>query len=128
MTRSHSSDLPQTPDVADSEWGEINEREALDYDAATDTYRAKIDVDAESVPLDVVSAVATVSGTPPLELPALYNDVDSDAFEALSRLTPTEASAVETPIIVTYAGHEVTVHADGVISVRPPSDESTDEL
>lgn len=119
-------DPPLTPDVADSEWGEIDAREALDYDAETNTYRARIDWRNESTTLDVVATVAAVSNTPPLELPTLYDDIDPDAFDALAELTRSDAAMGETLVAMTYVGYEVTVHGDGVLSIRPSSVESTE--
>ena len=127
MTEFRPPDLPQAPDVANHEWGEVDKREVLAYDAGTGTYWARARSDTESVVLDIVSVVAVVSDTRPMDLPPLYYDVDPNAFDALADLTTTEASIGEMSIAVTYTGCDVTVHADGTISVRPPPAESTDE-
>ncbi|WP_232702809.1 HalOD1 output domain-containing protein [Halobacterium wangiae] len=117
--------LPPTPDVANTEWGETNEREALHYDAETNTYWAKLGSHPECVALEVVSAVATVSNTEPLKLPPVYYDIGSDAHDALVDLMITEAALGEMHVSVTYVDYEVTVHADGIICIRPPPEEST---
>lgn len=111
---------PQIPDVAASEWGELDAHEILAYDARTNTYQASIDRQNESVVLDVVATVATVSKTPPWELPPLYEDIDQNAFDALSEVPRPETETPETLVVMTYAGHEVTVNGTGVLSVRPP--------
>lgn len=125
MSKTSPPDPPLTPDVADSEWGEVDAQEALDYHAATNTYRAKIGRYSECVPLEVVAAVATVSNTPPSELPPIYEHVDRDAFDALAELATPRAARQETLIVMTYVGYEVTVHGDGILSIRPPLTKST---
>ena len=126
MNKFSPPDLPPPPDVADSEWGEIDAREALDYHAETNTYQARIDGRNESVVLEVVAAVATVSNTPPLELPPLYDDIDPDAFDALVELTGPGAAMGNTLVALTYDGYEVLVHGDGVIFIRPLPAELTE--
>lgn len=59
-----------------------------------------------------------------MELPPVYDDVSPDALYALADLTITEVSLGELHTEVTYLGYEVTTHADGVICIRPPTDES----
>lgn len=119
-----SPDPPLTPDVADTKWGEIDAQAALDYDANTETYRASIGWRNGSVALDVAAAVATVSNTPPLELPPLYDDINPDAVDALAELTRPDAAMRATLVAMTYDGHEVMVHGDGVFAIRPPPAEA----
>lgn len=127
MSKFSPPDPPLIPDVADSEWGEIDAKAALAYDAATNTYQASIDWRAESVVLEVVAAVATVSNTPPLELPPLYGTIDQDAFDALADLSSPETGTRDVLIVMTYAGYEVAVTGDGVLSIRLPPTEPTEE-
>ncbi|NIB99223.1 HalOD1 output domain-containing protein [Halobacterium sp. R2-5] len=102
-------------------------RETLHYDAETDTYWARIASHPDSVPIDVVSAVATISKTRPVELPPVYHDIGPHEFEALADVTITDAALGELYDSVTYAGYEVTVHGDGVICIRPPPDKPPEE-
>lgn len=119
--------LPLTPDIVTIEFGETRGLEAFHYDAETDTYWARIGSQSKCVPLEVVSAVATVSEANPRELPPLYYEIGRDAFEELAGLSITDASLGELNVSVTYVGYEVTVHADGVVRIRPPPDESPAE-
>lgn len=122
-----SDALPLTPEITSIEFGEIEGLDAFYYDAETDTYWARIESRSKCVPLEVVSAVATVSKTNPGELPPLYYEIGPDAFDALADLTITDASLGELHVSVTYVDYEVTVHADGVICIRPPPNESAEE-
>lgn len=119
--------LPLTPDIAATEWGGIEGQETLKHHAERGTYWARIGSNPECVPLEVVSVVAAVSETHPTELPILYYDIGPDAFEELADLPITDASLGELSTSVTYAGYEVTVHADGVVCIRPPPEESSEE-
>jgi len=89
MTDFSPQELPATPDVAGGEWDAVDPREALTFDAETETYRASFDGDAESMPLAIVLVVSAVSNTPPVELPPLYDSVDADGVVAVQ---PPEAS------------------------------------
>jgi hypothetical protein len=79
------------------------------------TYR-----DDESPSNAVVSAISTVTGVDPLELPHIYDSIDPDALDAI----------MESPVVVghhdtvdvrfRYADHDVSVRTDGTITVRAP--------
>lgn len=125
MTGFSRRELPATPDVAESQWDAIDRREALEYDAETETYLASFDRHSDSVRLAVVSAVAVVADTPPLELPPLYDEIDPGALEALTVPTPPSPSIDERRVSITFDGCDVTVHSRGIIAVQPPEASST---
>jgi len=60
----------------------------------------------------IVEAVSTSADTPAVELPPLYEVVDPDALDAL--FADGQAFGVVT---FEYAGHDVTVRADGHVGV-----------
>lgn len=120
MTEFSRDELPATPDVAASQWDAVDRREALAYDAETGTYLASFDRESESVHLAVVSAVAVVAGTAPLELPPLYSETDTSALDALAESTPPGPSIDGMRVSITFDGHDVTVHSDGIVAVQPP--------
>jgi hypothetical protein len=112
--------------VAESGWDSIEKREALEYSAETDTYRASFDSNNESVCAAVISAVAVVSETKPRELPPLYSVCDPDALAALVTPTVVGPSNGDIQVSFTFAGHEVTIHGYGIIAVQSPREDSTD--
>lgn len=62
--------------------------------------------------IDLVEEVASREGVSPLDLPPLYDAVDSDTFESL---TSPEAGAVS--LLFTYCGYDVTVDGAGHVTV-----------
>lgn len=83
--------------------------------AATDVVRCRWTSD-EPPASQVIHAVAAASGVPPDRLDPLYETVDPDA---LNRLFPSDAAS-EAAVHFRYAGHDVTVRSDGIITVTPP--------
>lgn len=71
----------------------------------------------------VVTAVATATGTDPLELDPLYTVVDPDALDGMFQPS-IGAPPTDLEVRFSMAGCQVTVHADGEVAVTPPS--STD--
>jgi hypothetical protein len=69
--------------VTGTSWEDVDGHEVLSYDATTNIYQASVNPRNESVALDVVALVATVSNTPLMELLPLYDDIDRNAFEGL---------------------------------------------
>jgi hypothetical protein len=67
----------------------------------------------------VLEALEEVTGTDRLELPPLYETIDTDAldrlFASLSGADDVEPATFQ----FTYAGHRVTVTADGDVTVSP---------
>lgn len=109
---------PPAPDVADFEGDGVDRRDAVEYDAETETYRASFDASTESAPLAVVATVAVLEETTPAELPPLYAAVDPEALEAVVESADAASSA---PVHASFSfeGYAVTVHGDGVVTVAP---------
>lgn len=67
----------------------------------------------------VLEALEEVTGTDRLDLPPLYETIDSDALDRLvASLDGTDGDGPAT-IEFSYAGHRVTVTDDGDVSVTP---------
>ena len=80
---------------------------------------------AETDPVSqtVVLAVADATGDDPMELPPLYDTVDPDALNEL--FDPSTGGAVGRSgrVEFTYAGCDVTVHADERVAVSPVAEQ-----
>lgn len=109
------SSIPEIAEVRDSTF---EQKDALEYDPETDSYRASFDSSSESVCWAVVSMVAAISGTRRTELPSLGSAVDADALDALLHSQPSDQSSGDVHVTFDYDGHEVTVHSYGVVSVQ----------
>ena len=76
----------------------------------------------ETATEQVIQAVATTTGTDPLELPPLYETVDPDALDALVEDMTTGT------ISFTYTGRDILVHSDGTVTIDdPPIDQPAPE-
>lgn len=74
------------------------------------------DRDSEDTPVyAVVSAVAEADGTDPVELPPLYEAIDS---EALNALFTARSETTVGKVAFQYAGYNVTVRGNGEVHVR----------
>ncbi|PSP78477.1 hypothetical protein BRC81_08010 [Halobacteriales archaeon QS_1_68_20] len=84
---------------------------------------AKITVEPEAgsdarISEKVVEAVADAEGTSPLDLrPPLYRVVDPDALDKLFSPPSLEHGQPDGEVTFEYRGYEVTVRADGSVSV-----------
>lgn len=65
--------------------------------------------------LRVIQAVAASTDTDPLELPPLYDRLDSDALDAVVR------GLDNGTVQFRYVGHTVTVHSDGSVEITDGS-------
>lgn len=126
MTDGPPHDPPLTPDLATTEWGAIDKREVLDYDADRGAYLASFDSERESIREVVVAVIAVVSETPPLELPSLSRVLEADAVERLVEAAVTDPADGDVHVSFTYTGWDVTVHSYGIIAVRPHQEEPPD--
>lgn len=100
---------------------DVNERrEFLEYDADSETYRVSFGRETESVAMAVVSLVAVVSETDPLELPPFNPVCDPDALETVIQRTIHGTSNSDIHVTFTFADHAVTIHNYGIITVQPP--------
>lgn len=131
MTDSSPTRPPSAPDVTEIQWDSIEKHDILEYSADSETYRASFNSDTDSVCSAILSTVAAVSETPPLELPPLYSACDPDALETLVEPTVHGASSAEIRVSFTFHGYTVTVHNYGIIAVHPPQadgDDSTEGI
>ena len=120
MRDSSTHGPPRVPTTADTCWEAIEAGEVLEYDADRDVYRASFDSDSEGASSAVVSAVAAVAGTSPVEMPPLYSVVDPDALETLvDGPAVSRRSSSDTHVSFPYNGYDVTVCDDGTVTVEP---------
>lgn len=115
---------PPAPDVADTQWDSVETRDVVEYSSETDTYRASFDGTTASVSTAIVSTVAAVSETHPMELPPLYSACNVDELAALIEPTVTGSSNDDTRVSFTFNGYYVTVYAYGVVEIQPQEDSS----
>ncbi|SFC33886.1 hypothetical protein SAMN05444422_10783 [Halobiforma haloterrestris] len=85
----------------------------------TEVVHARFDASDDSVVVAVVETVATVVDRDPLELPPLFESVDTEALETLVRSSPRNR---ETSLEVTFSYMDcpVTVSARGDVVVEVP--------
>lgn len=126
MTDRSAREPPPLPDLARTDWDAIDEREVLDYDADTETYRASFDNEREPVREVLFAVVAVVSGTPPLELPSLSRVLDIETVEQLIEAAVTDPTRGDVHVSFAYTDWNVTVHSYGVLTVRPLQEDPLD--
>lgn len=68
----------------------------------------------------IICAVAEAEGTSPLHLdPPLHDVVDPDTLDRLFAPTRDGVGIPEGRVVFPYRGHEVTLHADGRVTIGP---------
>lgn len=82
-------------------------------------YRTTFDNSVESASKAVISAVASLTGEDPVEMPPLYDAIDPDALDALFRPAQTGPRRGDRRLRFAFNGHEVTVKSCGGIAVYP---------
>lgn len=94
------------------------QRNSVEDDDGTGTYETSFDRDSETASMALVSAVATVAGVQPTELPPLYSAVDPGALESLA--TPGESRQANRTVVVSFRfdDYPVAVNSDGAITVQ----------
>lgn len=86
------------------------------------TYLATFDPGAgERASEAVITAVADLAGTSPIELEPLYDVVDPDALDSLVAHARRVDNGDAHELQFTYEGYDVDVRTDGQIRVREPS-------
>lgn len=104
---------------------EISDSSGQADSTAPDVVREFHDAETdESLAYTVVTAVAAIRDTDPVDLPTLYECVDVDALDALVDGSRTRPGGVDGHVTFAYAGCEVTVDFDGWIRLSPLTDES----
>ena len=79
----------------------------------TDQPSAADEPEPEAATLAVVDAVAACENVDPVDLPPLYEAVDTDALNAVFR------SLTDGEISFSYAGYDVTLHSDMRVVTQP---------
>lgn len=106
--------------------GEIQDRTG--FDPITDTYHLQYDW-TDRLPLDLIirRAVAAITGEILRERALLSETLDPAALNALFCPTGTGGLRSAGQVSFLFDDHEVTIHADGDIVLRPPDSLITDE-
>ncbi|WP_165875357.1 HalOD1 output domain-containing protein [Natrarchaeobius chitinivorans] len=95
----------------------VSEFESVEYHPEDKVYRLRSSDPTDSATKAVVSAVAAVSDTNPLDVDPLHSTIDPDALNELS--TPRSGADGALHITFEYHGYEVTASSHGEIEVRP---------
>jgi hypothetical protein len=88
-----------------------------------DLTTTELAVDSQPVSQTVVLAVAEATGDDAMELPPLYDTVDPDALNELFDSSTGGAVGRSGRVEFTYAGCDVTVHADERVAVSPVAEQ-----
>lgn len=123
MVDSTTRGPPAAPDVTGSQWGSLKKDETVEYDAETETYRTSFDTTTQSVSAAVISTIAAISETPPIELPPLYSVVEPDALEKVVDARATGPTGRDVHVSLSFEGYDVSIASYGIIEVRRPDDE-----
>jgi hypothetical protein len=89
---------------------------SISYDADAETYRAQFDDDVIAPSMAVIEAVASVRDAGAMELDPLVDTVDPMAIDRLAD------GSDDRSLEFRYLDHTVTVHARGIVEIRPASD------
>lgn len=81
--------------------------------------QAEFDWSSRSPCTAVIETVAIASDSEPTTIEPLYESADPDALNALIRSNGSGSKDGDVAISFVFADHDVTVHSDGVIVVRP---------
>lgn len=99
--------------------GQHRSRDELWYDDDVGVYRFEYDPDTDDFVVDLVIALAEVTGVDPLEVDPLGPEVDADRLQACVEALNGEGPTVEGKITFSAAGCEVTVLAGQVVIAAP---------
>ncbi|WP_415381354.1 HalOD1 output domain-containing protein [Halosimplex sp. TS25] len=119
MSNSFLQGPPPAPNTTGGDWTATRKRDAIEYNPESDTYRFSFDSD-DSVSMAVVSTVAVVSETEPMELPPLYSVCDPETLETVVQPAIHGSSNNDVHVRFTFNDCTVTVHSYGIIIVQPP--------
>lgn len=96
-------------------WSAITVR----YDPATDRYVTSHEWDGpRSLVVTIVETVAVIEGRPPVSIETVHDRVDTHALDALFG----DEDGIDGRVSFQYAGHHVTVDADGEVLVEAADD------
>lgn len=100
---------------------ELNQVTALrpEYEPETGTYRVAFDETDYRPSTVVVLAVAAVTGTDARDVETLNDRIDPDCLDGIFAPTQNGKPRADGRVTFPFAGHEVTVHGDGVVVLDP---------
>lgn len=98
-----------------------NRAVSVEYEAETDSYRAKFESTEIDPSMAVVQVMAHVTDTDPLQLDPLYESVDTELINRLCTRSTYGRREGDRSIEFTYLGFEVIVKSYGIIEVEPVS-------
>jgi CheY-like chemotaxis protein len=115
------SDRPLADDAGAGsvEWFDGRSTVTVRHDPATDRYVTTHDWNGpQSLVVTIVEAVAVIEGRPPGSIEAMHDRVDTHALDALFG----DGDGIDGRVSFRYAGHRVTVDADGEVLVERADD------
>jgi len=123
--RAREFESPRPPGAASGEWATVNARDivsgSITYDPTTDCYRVRHDPDGNApIGPTVAAAAAVVVDADPVATRPLAEVIDPDALERLFD-PPAGDGPLTGSLTFRYLGCEVSVDADGMVSIRPPA-------
>lgn len=93
------------------------ELEPVSQTGESETYRAYFDRKSTTASMAVVTALASTTGSDPMDLAPLSDSIDTDALDALVLDRGTSTDGVH--VMLTHEGREITVNSYGVVAVSP---------
>lgn len=90
------------------------EFESFDYDADEGAYRVLYDPNAVDPSTAVVSALAAISDTDPVEMDSLHTAVDTDCLNSIASMQPATG---DVEIAFQLHGHSVRIKSSGSIEI-----------
>ena len=102
--------------------GELSDDDSLpvEFHTPSETYRTEFDFVTQTASDAVVSAVASVHGCDPLELPPLFQSVDPDALDSVFARREGSLPGTDATLTFEYADHAVTVNSYGTVRIESP--------
>lgn len=83
------------------------------------TIQAEFDWSSRAPNGAVIETVAIAANAEPTAIDSLYDAVDPDALDAIVRSDGIGGKNGDVSVSFVFAGHDVRVHSDGVVIVRP---------
>lgn len=94
----------------------------IEYEEGRGRYRVTFDPDAVTASLAIVTAMARITGSEPMELPPLAGatNVDVGTVDRLFDVDSGREHPGDASVTCTYLGHGITVRGDGTMTVELP--------
>jgi len=88
-----------------------------------ETIQTEFDWESVSPSTAVIETVSIAANSDPSTIEPLYGSVDPDALDDLIRSDGASSTNSATTVSFTFAGHEVNLHSNGTVVVRPIEEE-----